>query len=274
MSGHPHVLIFDSGVGGLSVAREVLAAYPQCRLTYASDNAAFPYGSKAPGWLIARVESVMAALIEAAQPDVIVIACNTASTVTLPHLRNRFATPFIGVVPAIKPAAHMSSTKTLGVLATPATVSRAYTQQLIADYAAGCKVLLHGSSELVIQAERLLTGEVIDQDAIARELHCLINRPEAEQLDTIVLACTHFPLLRKELERAARPRHFQWVDSGEAIARRVGFWIGQLPPCNRHYDGAHQVMLTASMPCWPALRANLPSYLGVDLPPSLALLEV
>jgi glutamate racemase len=274
MSPHPHVLIFDSGVGGLSVAREVLAAYPQCRLTYASDNSVFPYGNKTSEWLIARVQTVIGRLIEAVNPDVIVIACNTASTVTLPYLRSQFSTPFVGVVPAIKPAAGISRTKVIGVLATPATVSRAYTKQLIADYAADCSVLLYGSSELVFQAEKKLMGQPVDHEAISDELHGLLGQPHAGKLDTIVLACTHFPLLRKEMEVAALPRKFQWIDSGEAIARRVGYWLAQTSASDTPYHGAHGVVFTAPSSGWPALQDTLSTFMKNGPAPGLTILEI
>ncbi len=274
MSVNPHVLIFDSGVGGLSVAREVLSAYPSCRLTYASDNAQFPYGTKDPQTLVTRVQRVIAALIGATRPDVIVVACNTASTLTLPQLRDRFDIPFVGVVPAIKPAALISQTRTIGILATPATVTRPYTRQLIADHAVDCKVILHGTSELVLQAEHKLFGNRINEALIDRELRSLIDRPEATAMDTIVLACTHFPLLAGELKELALPRQFQWVDSGEAIARRVGYWLSQIGGTDQAYLGPHQVILTRDSPSWRALQANMPSYLGAGPLPQLTVLPI
>lgn len=285
MSFHPHILIFDSGVGGLSVAREVQSAYPQCKITYASDNAQFPYGTKKAEWLMDRVERVLRELIRTIQPDVIVIACNTASTLTLSHLRHHFNTPFVGVVPAVKPAAQMTTTKTIGMLATPATVSRSYTRQLIDDYANDCTLILHGSSELVFQAERKLLGQSIDLSCLSHELRCLTDDPRAQKMDTIILACTHFPLLLSELKELALPHQFQWVDSGEAIARRVGYWLAQLS-CNdlsrsenlarseEKYPGAHQVIFTAPSPAWPKLQANLPQYLGAGPLPDLEILEI
>lgn len=283
MTQPPHVLIFDSGVGGLSVAREVLTAFPHCQLTYASDNAAFPYGSKSPEWLISRVETVIEALLRVNKPDIVVIACNTASTLTLPHLRNRFSTPFVGVVPAIKPAAHISRTKTVGILATPATVSRPYTQQLIADHASDCRVSLHGSTELVYQAERKLFGQMVDKAKIEDELGCLLESPNAAQLDTIVLACTHFPLLKNELQQAALPRNFQWVDSGEAIARRVGYWLAQLPANGNSASpkdslpiepAQNSVVFTAPPLDWPALQRSLATYLPTNTASDFTLLEL
>ena len=274
MSRHPHVLIFDSGVGGLSVAREILAAYPQCQLTYCSDNAGFPYGSKASDWLTERVTRVMRKLILTFAPDVIVVACNTASTVTLAELRQAFATPFVGVVPAIKPAANISHTKSIGVLATPATVSRAYTHQLVADYASDCTVFLHGSSNLVVQAELKLMGRAPDLHIIAQEVGALLDKPGAEAMDTVVLACTHFPLLQEELAQASVSRQLQWVDSGEAIARRVGFWIGQMPPCEHVCLAPIEVVLTAPSEHWLALQASMKRYLNVESDPCLTVVDI
>ncbi len=274
MNSHPHVLIFDSGVGGLSVAREIESAYPQCKLTYASDNAQFPYGNKTADWLIGRVEQLMDRLIQMTQPDVIVIACNTASTLTLPHLRSRFEVPFVGVVPAVKPAAQLSTSKIIGLLATPATVSRPYTHQLIADHAADCTLILHGSSDLVLQAERKLLGQPLNMSILSRELQRLIDAPRARDMDTIILACTHFPLLATELKELALPRQFQWIDSGEAIARRVGYWLAQLVQEEKKYEGAHGVVMTAPSPTWPRLQANLPQYLGAGTLPDLQVLNI
>lgn len=211
------ILVFDSGVGGLSILADLKERLPDCEFVYASDNAAFPYGSKSEDFLIRRVKDVLDALIQLTEPDIIIVACNTASTVVLPHIRDHFKTPVIGVVPAIKPAVAISETGTIGLLGTPATVKREYTQQLINDFATDCNVIKVGSSRLVDIAERALRGIKPDRD----ELSTIIAPFFIDQnLDTVVLACTHFPLILNDLTEAA-PRSVAWVDSGEAIARRV-----------------------------------------------------
>lgn len=224
-----HVLVFDSGLGGLSIAREIIAAEPHCHISYLADTAYFPYGTKSDGELIARIEAVIEKALLLLAPDIVVIACNTASTLALSHLRQRFNLPFVGVVPAIKPAAGLSATKTLGLLATPATVSRPYTAQLIADFAGDCRVIRFGSHSLVATAEASLCGVAPAPLQIEQELAGLFAQTAGGDIDTIVLACTHFPLLTHSLKQAA-PHIRHWVDSGAAVARQVGVWLRQVPP--------------------------------------------
>ncbi|MFO1369216.1 MAG: glutamate racemase [Marinagarivorans sp.] len=224
-----HILVFDSGLGGLSVAREIIAAAPHACISYLADTAFFPYGTKSDEQLISRIESLLEKAILSLAPDIVVIACNTASTLALSHLRARFNLPFVGVVPAIKPAASLSRSKTFGLLATPATVSRAYTAQLIADFAADCTVVRFGSHNLVTLAEASLCGLAPSAAALERELAGLLAQPGAEAIDTVVLACTHFPLLLEGLKSAA-PHIRHWVDSGAAVARQVGVWQQRVAP--------------------------------------------
>lgn len=211
------ILVFDSGVGGLSILQALQQTLPACEYIYASDNGAFPYGTKSAGFLIERVHNVLQALIEKKQPDLIVVACNTASTLVLPRIRQHFSIPIVGVVPAIKPAAQQSKTKAIGLLGTPGTVDRPYTQELINEFASDCEVIRVGSAELVTLAEQFLRGGAVPSETLRRILKPLFDK---QQLDTIVLACTHFPLIKKQLINAA-PRPINWVDSGDAIARRV-----------------------------------------------------
>jgi glutamate racemase len=215
-----HVLVFDSGVGALSIIGEIRNVLPDVIITYASDNGFFPYGTKSEAVLVQRVDRVLHALVAQSPPDIIVIACNTASTVALPSIRSRFNIPIVGVVPAIKPAAEISASKVIGLLGTPGTVSRPYTQQLIQDFAADCQVIAVGSSELVAMAEQKLRGVTLGRRAVNATLAPLTNATQFAAMDTVVLACTHFPLIREELSEAlGKPVH--WVDSGAAIARRV-----------------------------------------------------
>lgn len=220
----PCILIFDSGVGGLSVAREIQQLLPTAALVYASDNAFFPYGTKGEAELIDRVDLVIRALLARYPADIVVIACNTASTLTLPHLRSNLDLPIVGVVPAIKPAATLSKTGVIGLLATPATVMRPYTHELIREYASNCKVISLGSSELVQLAEQKLRGELLDGKAIEEIVKTLMQQDDAEKMDLLVLACTHFPLLKEELAQHL-PKQVHMLDSGEAIARRVNFLL-------------------------------------------------
>lgn len=221
MQSTPHILVFDSGVGGLSIVAEIRRALPWVQISYASDNGFFPYGTKSEAELVARVEAVLWTLVEQSRPDIVVVACNTASTVALPAVRERFAIPIVGVVPAIKPAAQVSNSKVIALLATPGTVGRPYTKQLIADFAADCEVICVGSSRLVELAEDKLRGRVVDPIAIRQAIQPLLDSEYWSTLDTVVLACTHFPLIKDELSEALG-KPVNWVDSGEAIARRVG----------------------------------------------------
>lgn len=235
MSTAPRILIFDSGVGGLSIAESIQAQHPYCNITYASDNACFPYGTKEAEELTERVDKVLHQLQAYTQADIIVVACNTASTLALPTIRERFTLPIVGVVPAIKPAALMSQTKVIGLLATPGTIARAYTRDLIDQFAGDCSIISLGSSELVELAEEKLRGNVSFETSFPPSTTSLQERltnivspfNDSPQMDTVVLACTHFPLLKDELKHAlGHIKH--WVDSGEAIARRVGHWLNEL----------------------------------------------
>lgn len=242
------ILVFDSGVGGLTIVEAIAEALPGAPLVYACDNAAFPYGPKPEAELVERVHAVLDALVSRFQPRLIVVACNTASTVALPRLRSHYRLPIVGVVPAIKPAARASKNRVLGLLATPGTVGRPYTDQLIAEFAADCTVIRVGSSELVLAAEQKLRGEPIDP-ALPREL----LRPILEAgADTVVLGCTHFPLLRPELEAAAG-RPMTWVDSGEAIARRVRELLPELASASATRATARQAVFTRDDPQVAAL---------------------
>ena len=214
------VLVFDSGMGGLTVAREIKALSPSLQVDYAADSGFFPYGDKSDDALRRRLPEVAERLIDAARPDIFVIACNTASTLALSEVRARVNIPVIGTVPAIKPAAAISQTKTIGLLATPGTVRRQYTTDLINDFAADCRVILHGSVDLVHLAEQHASGVPIALSAFREALAPLFAAPGSDDIDTIVLACTHFPLIRGELA-ATVPHPVTFVYSGEAIARQT-----------------------------------------------------
>ena len=255
----PHALVFDSGVGGLSVLREIAALLPQLRLTYAADNAFFPYGTKTEAELVARVSAVMRALVETARPDIVVIACNTASTTALAAVRQFLTIPVVGVVPAIKPAAAASESRVIGLLGTKATVATAYTAALIKQFANGCKVLTHGSPELVEAAERKLQGLPPGKAEIAAAIASLFNQPGGDRLDTVVLGCTHFPLLRDELAAAAL-HPVAWMDSGTAIARRVATILAVSAPDGPVAAPQHKAVFTAATPGVHRMRPGLEGF--------------
>jgi glutamate racemase len=217
----PRALVFDSGLGGLSVLAEIRRLRPDVEIVYAADDAAFPYGRLGEEALVARVKTVMARLIGETEPDIVVIACSTASTLALPPLRGAHPRlPFVGTVPAIKPAAAASRSGLISVLATRGTVARDYTQALVRDYAANCEVTLVGSPLLAVIAERVLRGEAIEDAEIEREIApCFVER-DGRRTDQIVLACTHFPLIADKIERLS-PWPVGFVDPAPAIARRL-----------------------------------------------------
>ncbi|MGB0905853.1 MAG: glutamate racemase [Maricaulaceae bacterium] len=228
-----HALIFDSGVGGLSVAAEIAKALPALRRSYAADDAFRPYGDKSEAALRARLPELLATLENMLAPDVIVIACNTASTTALPQIRAAVSVPVVGVVPAIKPAAQITRTGTIAVLGTPGTVRQKYVGGLIKDFAPDKQVILHGSVGLVALAEAKLAGQAVDMQILADEIAPLFSGPSGGEIDAVVLACTHFPLLRDELMTASQSftqQNINWIDSGEAIARRVKSVLAENTP--------------------------------------------
>lgn len=225
-TSRPTILVLDSGVGGLTVLREVRRARPDADYVYAADDAAFPYGDWAEEPLTRRVEDVTAELVHRYAPDLVVVACNTISTLVLPVLRERFGLPFVGTVPAVKPAASLSKTGRIAVLATPGTVRRDYTRELVAAYAGACAVDLVGSTRLAAMAEAELAGNPASGEALLAEIMpCFADR-EGRRTDTIVLACTHYPLLATRMARLA-PWPVTWIDPAPAVARRVAQILGE-----------------------------------------------
>ncbi|THD35998.1 MAG: glutamate racemase [Sphingomonas sp.] len=214
------ILLFDSGVGGLSVLAALRDLLPQASLVYVADSAAFPYGTKSEAEIAARVPALLGRLAERYDPRLIVIACNTASTIALGHVRAALDIPIVGTVPAIKPAAELSETRTIGVLGTDATVRQPYVDDLAARFATDCTVLRHGSAALVELAEAKLRGEDADPAAYRAAVAGLFDQPGGERIDVVVNACTHFPLVVEELAAVA-PRAVRFVDGAAGIARRV-----------------------------------------------------
>lgn len=216
----PKILVFDSGLGGLTVLAELVKARPDAGFIYVADDAGFPYGPLSQDELCARVMHVLSHQIAVHQPDCVVIACNTASTVVLPMLRGRFSVPFVGTVPAIKPAAALSRSRIMAVLATPGTVARDYTHGLIREFAGDCRVVLVGSPRLAGEAEALLRAKPVRDDVIAAEIAPCFVEEDGQRTDVIALSCTHYPLLIAQLQRLA-PWPVSFIDPAPAIARRV-----------------------------------------------------
>jgi len=217
----PTVLVFDSGVGGLSVYDEIRRLLPDLHYIYTFDNVAFPYGEKSEEFIVERVVEIVSAVSRHYSLSMVVIACNSASTVTLPALRERFDFPVVGVVPAIKPAARLTRNGKVGLLATRGTVRRPYTLELVSRFASECKTEMLGSAELVELAEAKLQGKTVSLGDVKRILQPWLRMKEPP--DTVVLGCTHFPLLNEELQQVL-PLGTRLVDSGAAIARRTA-WL-------------------------------------------------
>ena len=220
------ILIFDSGIGGLSVLAELRRLLPGAPLIYAADLAGLPYGEKTEAEIAARVAGLLGRLAERYHPRLICIACNTASTIALGMVRDVLETPIVGTVPAIKPAAAMTATGTIGLLGTAATIRQEYVDRLEAEFAAGKRLLRHAAPELVAAAEAKLRGHAPDPAAITRAVDGLRAQPGGDSIDTVVLACTHFPLLEAELAEAfAAIGHpsVRFVDGAQGIARRIDF---------------------------------------------------
>jgi glutamate racemase len=221
----PDVLVFDSGLGGLTVLAELRNALPSARLIYAADDAAFPYGELAEDVLVARVASVLGRLVDRHRPDLVVIACNTASTLCLPTLRETLPVPVVGTVPAIKPAAAATRSGHVAVLATPGTVKRDYTRALIETFAGRAIVTLVGATGLAGLAEAHLKGHAVPDAAILREIAPCFSERDGRRTDVVVLACTHYPLLIDAFRRVA-PWPVAFIDPAPAIARRAAALLG------------------------------------------------
>ena len=248
MSSPPTILVFDSGLGGLTVLREIVRARPDAHYVYVADDAFFPYGHHSEEQIIARVVPLIGELIASHAPDLVVIACNTASTLVMSHLRSAYTVPFVGTVPAIKPACASSKTRRVSVLGTKGTVKREYTRRLIRDFAQGCEVTLVGAAELAALAESALSGNPVSDADIAAELApCFVGSSEgdAPRTDTVVLACTHYPLLLDRLAELA-PWPVDWIDPAPAIARRVSDLLG--PPSGPSDEAGAEMIFTSKRP--------------------------
>ena len=264
----PRALVFDSGLGGLSVLAEIRRLRPDVEIVYAADDAAFPYGGLGEAALVGRVETVMARLIGEIEPDIVVIACSTASTLALPPLRAAYPRlPFVGTVPAIKPAAAASRSRLISVLATHGTVARDYTHALVREHAASCEVTLVGSPALAIIAERVMRDEAIDEAEIAREIAPCFVEHDGRRTDQIVLACTHFPLIADKLARLA-PWAVGFVDPASAIARRLDALIGAARPGEPSGRAGTAIFTSGEAPP-PSLQKTLRRYGLVFAPASM-----
>ena len=227
MDAKSPILFFDSGVGGLSVLEPTRALLPNAPFIYVADNAGYPYGKRSEAEIASRVPALLGRLVERFHPRLAVIACNTASTIALEHVRSALDLPVVGTVPAIKPAAEISKTRVIGVLGTQATVRQPYVDNLAAEFASDCTIIRHGSPELVDLAEAKLAGEEVGIDSVREAARPMFDAPGGDRIDVGVLACTHFPLLREELQQAFPA--VRWIDGGPGIARRIVYLTREQP---------------------------------------------
>lgn len=214
------ILVFDSGIGGLTVLREARAIMPEHRFIYVGDDLGFPYGDWEETALVERMIALFADFLSRYEPQLAIVACNTASTLIMPALRERFSIPFVGTVPPIKPAAERTCSGLVTVLATPGTVSRQYTRDLIDEFATGIDVNLVGATRLARLSERYMQGHAIDDAELRAEIApCFVER-DGRRTDIVVLGCTHYPFLVNEMRKRA-PWPVDWIDPSEAIARHA-----------------------------------------------------
>lgn len=214
------ILLFDSGVGGLTVLAALREVLPEAPVLYFADTAGLPYGTKTEAEIAARVAGLLGRLSERYQPRLACIACNTASTIALGMVRDVLNIPIVGTVPAIKPAAAITETGTIGLLGTSATIRQSYVDNLEAEFAADKRLLRHAAPGLVRAAEAKLHGQPIETNAVRDAVAGLRNQAGSDQIDTLVLACTHFPLLKDELAAEFGP-DVKLIDGSRGIARRI-----------------------------------------------------
>ena len=245
------VLVFDSGIGGLTVLREARVLMPERRFVYIADDSGFPYGRWEEADLKARIVRQFSGLIGEHRPALCIIACNTASTLVLADLRAAFPdTPFVGTVPAVKPAAERTRSGLVTVLATPGTVRRAYTRDLIQSFASQCHVRLVGSENLAGLAERYIRGDTVAADEIEAEVGPCFVEQDGRRTDIVVLACTHYPFLANRF-RAMAPWPVDWLDPAEAIARRA---LSLLDTAERASDDPDLAVFTSANPDFAVRR--------------------
>ncbi len=252
------VLAVDSGIGGLSVVAALRQAAPGLVIDYLADNAVYPYGELSEAALVERLGALLEHAIARLAPELVVIACNTASTVALQAMRARFATPFVGCVPPIKWAASLSATRTIGLLATSATVRRPYLRDLQARFAPDCTLIAHGARGLADIAETAFRGRPIDEKAVVRELDGLFGQPGGAMIDAVGIGCTHYSILRDRLAALSRPG-IAWLDPAAAVARQTLAVLERQPG---HTPAARRDPGRAWFTARPADEARLVQNLG------------
>ncbi|UMM63305.1 glutamate racemase [Aristophania vespae] len=216
----PRILVFDSGIGGMGAVQALRHLAPILRIDYLADTALFPYGEQEDEFLTKRIVSLLSSAEKELKPDLLIVACNTASTLALTPLRQTLNLPIVGCVPPIRWAGRVSVSRTIGLLATSATIRRPYISQLWHDYADDCQLLVHGARNLADLAEQAFRGETPDSALVKHELDQLFNQKGGEKIDTIGLGCTHYSFLLPSFQRVA-PAHIAWLDPAPAVAQQA-----------------------------------------------------
>ena len=250
------ILLFDSGVGGLTVLAELRKLLPEAPVIYAADLAGLPYGEKSEAEVAARVAGLLGRMSERFRPRLITIACNTASTIALGMVREVLHIPIVGTVPAIKPAAALTKSGAIGLLGTAATVRQKYVDDLEREFAQGKRLIRYACPGLVEAAEAKLRGAAPDPAVFEAAAAGLRNQPAGNAIDTVVLACTHFPLVEQEL-RAALGDNVRFIDGAQGIARRVAYLTQGQPFLRASPDVA---VVTGNMADAAPLAAVLKTY--------------
>jgi glutamate racemase len=255
--------IFDSGIGGFSVLRGLRALLPQEPITYFADQAHVPYGQRAAAEVRTFSEQITRFLLSR-QAKLIVVACNTASAAALDHLRLTFPDiPFVGMEPAIKPGATLTRNGKVGILATAGTFTSERYAHLTARFARQIEVYEDPCPGLVEQIE---AGQLSSPATVALLERCLAPMLAAG-VDTVVLGCTHYPLVAAEIQRLAGPEVVV-IDPAPAVARQTErILIGHGLALKTAVPGTVQVY-TSGNP--GALSAMMPQLLGSPLAVSAA----
>ncbi|NLG90528.1 MAG: glutamate racemase [Acetobacter sp.] len=256
LSGPRHILAFDSGIGGLGIVRAIQALAPDICIDYLADTAIFPYGEQDDDFLIERIVSLLSQAIRRLQPQVVVVACNTASTLALEALRAAWPDmPFVGCVPPIRWAARITQTKVIGLLATRATVRRPYLSRLHALYAPECTLIAHAAPGLAGCAELAFRGQDVSDSTLLREIEGLFVHPDSNRLDVVGLGCTHYTFVLDRL-RALSPPGLTWLDPAPAVAQHTCNLLAHLPQKTH----AHPCAWFTALPDDEALFTHLKPY--------------
>ena len=217
---------YDSGIGGLPYLEWLKNHTAGCSFRYLAESRHFPFGTKTEPEIKEIVLGSIGRFIEAQQPDLIVIACNTASVTVLENLRQSYPIPFVGVVPAIKPAVSISRKKSIGLFATNKTVSQLYTQNLIDTFATGCSVSKFAMPEIVSFVEKNIFSA--SEDEIIRIIKPAADFFKEQDVDTVILGCTHFIYL-EDIFKKVLGSSISVIDSREGVGNRAISLMEKIP---------------------------------------------